>query len=101
MRDGETEARTRCVGSGHAPPGFVAPRPTGSWRGTPFLFSGAAGGPGPAPAPQPPPPPSLPPGAGGMRGGPGGLGRGGEGKEVGSWRRDPMSPKNVHRSQLF
>lgn len=76
------------------------PGAAGSCRGTPSLRSGAAGGPGTTPAP--PPLRLLPPGVGGGRTrDPGGLGRGGEGKEVGLWRRDPMSPKNVPRSQPF
>lgn len=87
-----------------APPGSVTPRPGGFGvlPGHPLLSLWSCWG-GPAqPRPRsPPPPPSLRGVEGGGGGYPGGLGRGGEGKEVGLWRRDPMSPKNVPRSQPF
>lgn len=96
-----------------APPGvWWLPQPGGCGllpeHPLPSLWGCWAGGgrhnPGPAPLHL------LPPsrdGGGGPRGG--GKGRGGlpgragagRGKEVGLWRRDPMSPKNVPRSQPF
>lgn len=99
MRGRETEARLRCAEWGHAAPRspWLPGSPVGGQRGPAGAspYSGAARGAGTALAPLPSPS-SLPPRAGGTQ-----AGWGGEGKEVGLWRQDPMSPKNVPRSLPF